>query len=81
MHTEIESAVIKAIAAQKHLDEGSIGIDAALDELGISSLDAITIIYDIEERLDLEIPNESVEELTTVRDIVDRIAELAGRGD
>ncbi len=79
MHSEIESAVVRAIAAQKHLDEASIGIDARLDELGISSLDAITIIYDIEELLDLEIPNESIEELATVRDIVDRIAELAGR--
>ncbi len=76
MSEQILQAVVEAIARQKRIDSGLINEDSTLEELGISSLDAITIVYDIEERFDVEVPNEELENLKSVRDIVQGIASL-----
>ena len=76
MTENITQAVVKAIAQQKQLDPAGINADSTLENLGISSLDAITIVYEIEEIFDVEVPNESLESLETVQDIVDGISRL-----
>lgn len=76
MEQHIEKAAISAIARQKNLDPGTINLDSALEELGISSLDAITIMYEMEEQFDIEVPNEDLDSLRSVRDIVDGISRL-----
>jgi len=76
MAQDIENAVITAILRQKRLDADTITRDSVLSELGITSLDAITIVYDIEEQFDIEVPNETLEGLQTVGDIVDSLVSL-----
>jgi acyl carrier protein len=76
MPQDIENAVITAILRQKKLDAATITRDSVLSELGITSLDAITIVYDIEEQFGIEVPNEMLEGLRTVGDIVDSLATL-----
>lgn len=51
-------------------------MDARLEDLGVDSLKAITILYDLEEEYDIEIPNELIETIQTVADIVCKIDEL-----
>ena len=76
MNQKIYATVIKAISIQKRVDASSISASCTLESLGISSLDAITIMYEIEDALDLEIPNEALENLSSVQDIVDGISQL-----
>ena len=76
MSQKIYTMVIKAISKQKRIDASAISKDSTLEALGISSLDAITIMYEIEEALDLEIPNEALENLGSVQDILDGISKL-----
>ena len=76
MQQDIEAAVIKAVATQKHIGTDSITSESTLQDLAVSSLDAITIVYEIEEMFDVEVPNEDLESLRTVQDIVDGIANL-----
>ncbi len=76
MKDEILSSVVIAIAKQKHIEPEAITNASSLDELGITSLDAITIVYDIEEEFDIEVPGETLEGFKTVQDIVDGISEL-----
>ncbi len=76
MEKEIETAVIEAIAQQKQIDAATITTDSSLEALGISSLDAITIVYEIEEQFDVEVPNEQLENLRSVSDIVAGIKQL-----
>ncbi len=76
MEQEIHAAIVKAIATQKRLDPSQISIDSTLEELGISSLDAITIVYEIEDVFDIEVDNEQLENLRSVKDIVDGITKL-----
>jgi acyl carrier protein len=65
-----------AIAKQKGLDASSIGLNSSLPELGINSLDAISIVYDIEDRFNIEVPNAMLADLESVRDIVDKLSTL-----
>ena len=76
MDNKVFSIVTRAIATQKMIDESTIQRDSTLESLGISSLDAITILYEVEEALDLEIPNEALDNLRTVQDILDGISHL-----
>lgn len=76
MEKEIESAVVQAIAQQKQIDPSVISSDSSLEALGITSLDAITIVYEIEEQFDVEVPNEQLESLRSVSDIVAGIKQL-----
>lgn len=72
----LQNRVVALIARQKRLDPSSVTPDAELSALGISSLDAITIVYELEEDLGIEVPNEDLESLTTVRDMIQGLQRL-----
>lgn len=48
---------------------------ALRDELNLDSLDMIEVVYEIEERFDVQIPEERVREIMTLDQIVDGLAE------
>ena len=72
----LQDTVIKEISAHLKCQPGDIALDMRLDELGIDSLGAITIMYELEDRLDVEIPNEVFDQLTIVNDIVSQLEQL-----
>ena len=72
----LQDVVIKEISAHLKCQPGEVALDMRLDELGIDSLGAITIMYELEDRLDVEIPNEVFEQLTIVNDIVAQLEQL-----
>jgi acyl carrier protein len=76
MTQDLVNAVIMAISKQKGLDSSRIGMDSSLLELGVNSLDAISIVYDIEDRFEVEVPNEMLADLESVRDIVNKLSTL-----
>jgi acyl carrier protein len=76
MENQIESTVIRAISQHKQFEEGVVTLDSSLESLGVSSLDAITIVYDIEDVFGVEVPNEALESLKTVEDIIIGISGL-----
>ena len=61
--------IIKVIAETMHMDVDKIEADTRLESLGIDSLKAINILFELEEIYDIEIPNELIPELETVQDI------------
>lgn len=50
--------------------------EAKLVSLGIDSLKAITVLFEIEEAFDIEIPNEIIPSIVTVNDILDKLNDL-----
>jgi len=81
MRQDIENSVIKLIAKEKKLNISDITSESTLDELGVTSLEAITIMYDIEEKFDVEVPDNTLESLRTVHDIVDGVASLISENE
>lgn len=61
---EIVATRVKGPAAAQ------VRIDSTLEELGLDSLDAIEIMYELEESLKVSIPNERAKDMRTVADIV-----------
>ena len=76
MISDIQGMVIGAIAKQKQIPIELISLDSTLESLNISSLDAITVVYEIEDLYDIEFPNKVLDSLHNVQDIVDAISEL-----
>ncbi len=70
----IEDAVKQIIVDQLGVDAGEITPTASfVDDLGADSLDRVELIMALEEKFDLEIPDEKAETIKTVQDAVDYI--------
>jgi acyl carrier protein len=68
----MEEIVKKMLVRQLGVNEDAVTRDAKLwDDLGGDSLDAIELIIAFEEELGLEIPDEGVESISTVGEIID----------
>jgi acyl carrier protein len=76
MKDKIFDSVVAAIAKQKHIERDIILEKSSLVELGMTSLDAITIVYEIEEEFGIEVPGDVLESFETVKDIVECISGL-----
>ena len=64
---KIKSIIVEQLDA----DENDVTMDANIqDDLGADSLDVVDLVMSIEESLDIEIPDEDVENIKTVGDIV-----------
>ena len=50
--------------------------EAELTALGVDSLKAITVLFELEESFDIEIPNEVIPSIVTVDDIINKIKEI-----
>ena len=50
--------------------------EAELRNLGIDSLKAITVLFELEEAFDIEIPNELIPSIVTVNDIMVKVGEV-----
>lgn len=65
------------IADVMNMDEKNITEETTfVDDLGADSLDVFQIIMGIEEVYDIELDNESVEQIRTVRDALEKIREI-----
>ncbi len=66
---------VKEIIADKlSLDVEEIALESSfVDDLGADSLDIVELIMALEDEFDLEIPDEEVENITTVADVVEYI--------
>ena len=59
------------IAEQLSVEADEVSLEASIqDDLGADSLDVVDLITTIEDEFDISIPDEAVEEIKTVGDIV-----------
>jgi len=70
---------VKAILVdQLDVEEDKITADASITEdLGADSLDVVDLVMSLEEEFDVEIPDDQIENIKTVGDIVKYIEENA----
>ena len=62
------------IAEQLSVEADEVNMDSNIqDDLGADSLDVVDLIQTIEDEFDISIPDEAVEEIKTVGDIVNYI--------
>ena len=65
--------VATIIAETMNCKAQDITPETNLEALGLTSLDTITVLFDLEEAFDVEIPNEVIPSIVTVQDILDKL--------
>jgi acyl carrier protein len=75
---DIESRIIELVAKSKNLPASDVKVDTTFDELQIDSLDKINLSFAVEEMFEIEIPDESLNSLKTVGDVVRGVEQLRG---
>ncbi len=79
--SDIAGDVIAIIAKKKRVDKPTVELTDRLEDLGLESLDAVEMIFDLEEKFDIEIPynantNNPRTEFGTVGEVVSAIEKL-----
>ena len=78
MSEDILRRVIKAIAETQRVPEESIGADATFEQLGIDSLDGIQIAFAIENEFNINVPDDAIRTIRSVRDLAEGVEKLIG---
>lgn len=73
--------VIAALADVRGVPAETIQPDSRFEELGVDSLDGINLAFALEELFDIEIPDEAVQSVGSVGEVVERLRPLVGAGD
>ncbi len=60
MKEEIFNKVIELISTNNHISPETITIDSSFEDLGMDSLDGLTLINDLENEYNITLPNEEV---------------------
>ena len=68
--------VAEIIAKTANCKVEDVQPETELEALGVDSLKAITVIFELEEAFDIEIPNEVIPSIVTVNDILDKLNDL-----
>jgi acyl carrier protein len=82
--SEVASDVIAIIVKKKRVDKPNVELSDRLEDLGLESLDAVEMIFDLEEKFDIQIPynantNNPRTEFDTVADVVSAIENLVAK--
>ena len=67
---DVESRIKELVAKSKNLPVTDVRMDSTFDELQIDSLDKINLSFEVEEIFAIEIPDDSLNSLKTVGDVV-----------
>ena len=76
MSDDLIQRVLKVIAASKRLPPETVTIDSQFVDLGIDSMDAVEILFALENEFDINIPDEDVRTVRNVRQMCDGVAKL-----
>jgi len=69
----LEEKVIEAVSKVAKRKQGEIRLESSFDELGMDSLDRVCLLFELEQAFDISIPEEKVQGVQTVKDVVDRL--------
>lgn len=74
--SDIESKVKFIVASKFGIDESQLqGDNKLVEDLGLDSLDLLTVQESLEELFDLQLPDEALPKGLTINNIVDAIAQ------
>jgi acyl carrier protein len=80
MSEELTQRILKVIADSQKLPPEKVTIDSTFEELGIDSLDGVNILFALENEFNISIPDEGVQSLRTMRQMVEALDKLISSG-
>ncbi len=76
MSDSVEEKVIATLASVKRIPEDQIKLDSSLQELGVDSLDTFTLLFELESKFNISIPDDEARNIRSVNDIVAGVRRL-----
>ncbi|MGH9773766.1 MAG: acyl carrier protein [Candidatus Acidiferrales bacterium] len=73
----VSEEIISILASVKRIPRERITLDSSLESLGLDSLDTITLLFELEKKFNITIPDENARKIRSVRDIVEGVRLLA----
>lgn len=77
---ELQQEITKIVRAEKNVPDEKLTAETALADAGIDSLDALTILFAIEERFHISISDEKARAMRTFGDLIDIVEALVPAG-
>lgn len=77
MDETIAARVIRVFAEFKKMPVEQIKLDTTFEELGLDSLDGLNFIFELEEEFNLVVPDDKIQSMKTVGQVVEGIEELS----
>jgi acyl carrier protein len=77
--TDVTKDVVDIIAKKKRVEKPTVELSDRLEDLGLESIDAVEMIFDLEEKFDIQIPvnaNNPRTEFDTVAQVVKAVQQL-----
>ncbi len=76
MSDDLIQRVLKVIATSKRIPLEKVTIDGEFQQLGIDSMDAVEILFALENEFDISIPDDEVRNVRNVRDMCEGVEKL-----
>jgi acyl carrier protein len=76
MSDELSQRVLKVIATSKRIPLERVTVDAEFQQLEIDSMDAVEILFALENEFDISIPDEEVRSVRNVRQMCEGVERL-----
>ena len=76
MSDELIQRVLKVIATSKRIPLETVTIDSDFQALGIDSMDAVEILFALENEFDITIPDEQARAVRSIRDMCAGVEQL-----
>ena len=76
MSEDLIQRVLKAIATSKRIPLETVTIDSEFQQLEIDSMDAVEILFALENEFDISIPDEQVRGVRNVRQMCEGVEKL-----
>lgn len=78
---DLTQRVLRIIAETQRKDPSQVTIDSSFEELGIDSMDGVNIIFALENEFNINVPDEEVKNIRSVRDMVEGVRKLAAQSN
>ncbi len=76
MSDELIQRVLKIIATSKRIPLETVTIESEFQQLGIDSMDAVEILFALENEFDISIPDDEVRSVRNVRQMCEGVEKL-----
>ena len=76
MAVDIAERVMQVIAKTQHIDVASFSPDSTFEEMKIDSLDGINIVFAVENEFGIDVPDDAMKALRSVRDVINGVEKL-----
>ena len=72
----VTERVLKIIADNQKKDVSVVTVESSFEELNIDSMDAVNIVFALENEFNVNVPDEEMKNIRSVRDIVEGMQKL-----